>query len=587
MKKKLSFLLCLILIFSLTGCSLLEQLTCEHAYEFSSKVDSTCSKAGYEVSKCNKCGREKKTSIPIIPHDFTSSVVEPTCSSGGYTLNVCKVCGEEKKTNKVDPLPHNYQTTVVEPTCTTGGYSENVCTTCGHKSEDNQVEALGHTFSEWEITSEPTDVKDGVKQRKCLVCGHTEKEQILSKSYIDLTYVKESFDGSVTHDCNNFAELSHVFNLAVVNLSTTLTCNVYEIENFNTLLDDLVKNCDAPYDYRVSANLSGNVLTINFTYNNEPTLKTNNIAYTQYQSFNYNPIVKTRGDNYDDFKINNSSYTFYVSTTDQLHYALERGAKPIIKEGSNAEVVYEKAKSVLREIISDDMTDVQKVKAIHDWLVMNVVYDDDLLKLLYGGSTNLKKYNGFYLEGVFLDNKAVCEGISKAFTVMCNIEGIPCVSVEGIQTGNPDGAGHAWNKVYVDGKWYIADATSDGTIIGGEFEVLSYKYFLISEEEFKVKYTGTNRTNIICNSTYDIYTNMSFTYNEANHDYVISSQEELNNLIAYVYSNTNTNITVEFKLAFDYGNEVTDEISKAYKANNISAKYSYVDNKNLFMLIKK
>ena len=336
MKKKLSLILSLILLFSLTGCSILEQLSCEHAYEFYSKVDSTCSKAGYEVSKCNKCGKEKKTTIPVIEHSFESSVVNPTCSSGGYTLNVCKVCGKEEKTNKVDALPHNYQTTVVEATCTTAGYTKNVCTNCGHKSEDNQVEALGHSFSEWEITSEPTDVKDGVKERTCQVCGHSEKEYILSKSYIDLTYVKESFDSSVTHDCNSFAELSYKFNLAVVNLATTLTCNIYEVENFDTLLDELVNNCDAPYAYRVSASLSGNVLTINFTYDDEPTLKTSNIAYTQYQSFNYNPIVKTRSDNYDDFKINNSSYTFNVSTTDQLHYALERGAKPIIKEGSNA-----------------------------------------------------------------------------------------------------------------------------------------------------------------------------------------------------------------------------------------------------------
>lgn len=549
MKKKLIFSLCFIMLLSLTSCTFLEQLTCEHEYEFSSRVESTCSKAGYELSKCDKCGKEKKTRLPLLEHEFDKSVVEQTCTTPGYT---------------------NY-----------------VCSRCGYNYTDNKVDALGHSFNEWVIISEPSDLKDGVKERVCSVCNFSEQEYILSTSYIDLTYVKEPFNIGVVYKCDNFDELSYIFNLAVVNLSNTLTCNVYEFEDFNTLLKQLIDNCDVSYSYSVDASLSGRLLTINFNYIAEPTLKTSNIAYVQYQSLNYNPITKSRSDDYDSFEINNSLYTFNVKTTDQLHYALERGVKPIIKEGSNAQLVYEKAKMVLRQIISDDMNDFQKVKAIHDWLVMNVVYDDELLKLLPTGQTNLQNYNGFYLEGVFLDNKAVCEGISKAFTVMCNIEGIPCVTIEGYQTQNPSGPGHAWNKVYVDGKWYIVDVTSDGTIISNTFEVLSYKYFLVKEEDYKVRYTQKNSDTIECNNTYDIYSNMMFSYKQNTYDYVITSQSELNMLVGYFYSNTNTNYTVEFKLAFDYGDSILDEIKSAYSANHLYSSYSYIDNGNIFMLIKK
>lgn len=61
-------------------------------------------------------------------------------------------------------------------------------------------------------------------------------------------------------------------------------------------------------------------------------------------------------------------------------------------------------------------------------------------------------------------------------TLMCGIEGLPCVRVTGDE--------HAWNKVYVDGKWYISDATFGDTIIlkdDGAYSVLTHAYFLTSE----------------------------------------------------------------------------------------------------------
>lgn len=547
--KKLFIFLTLFLIFILTSCDILDQLTCEHTYTVTSVVDSTCSKPGHEIKTCSKCGKEKKSILKLLEHDYEINIIKPSCDIEGYTQSTCKVCG--------------------------------------HSQKNDYVDELGHDFGDWEIIKEATEVTDGIKVRRCNRCDYSENEYITSTSYIDLTYVKETYDYKLTYDCKNFEELSYIFNLAVINLAPTLTCNVYDISDFNTLLNSLVDNCDAPYSYHVGANLKGDELKITFTYEDEPTLKTPNVAYSQNSSLNYIQTTNKRSETYDEFKINNSLYTFNVTTSEQLHYALERGVRPIIEKDSNAKVVYEKAKEVLREIINDDMTDLEKVKAIHDWIVINVVYDEDLLNMVYSNATDLNKYNGFHLEGVFLDKKAVCEGISKAVTVMCNIEGIPCVSVEGYQTENPNGAGHAWNKVYINGKWYILDATSDGTIIGGKFEVLSYKYFLISESEYSKKYIGTNRTNIVCNDIIDIYETMTFNYNNNLYDYVIESQEELNILVAYLYSKQISNCTVEFELKFDYGDSILDEIGNAYRTNKISTAYSYVDNGSIFMLIRK
>lgn len=42
-------------------------------------------------------------------------------------------------------------------------------------------------------------------------------------------------------------------------------------------------------------------------------------------------------------------------------------------------------------------------------------------------------YESFYIEGVLTDTDylAVCDGMSKTFSLLCNIEGIPCVRVIG------------------------------------------------------------------------------------------------------------------------------------------------------------
>ena len=58
----------------------------------------------------------------------------------------------------------------------------------------------------------------------------------------------------------------------------------------------------------------------------------------------------------------------------------------------------------------------EKIKAIHDYIIMSTIYDNELLLKTMYGEENLNNYKGFYLEGVLLDKKAVCEGISKTFT---------------------------------------------------------------------------------------------------------------------------------------------------------------------------
>lgn len=536
-------------VFLCNSCEFLNQLTCNHQYKVISEESATCSSYGKITKECELC--------------------------------------QKVVTEKTDKLPHNYKSEVVKPDCVNQGYTNNVCLDCGHNEKNNYVDALGHDFSDWVIVQQPNDVTDGIKERVCKTCEFVEKEYVMSKNYADLSVIKEEFDPNNRYDCNSYEEILAKFNAAVLYMSNKLSVLIkYDEKDLKGLLNRLVNDCSVNFSLAVDATMTGSLITFNFKYDDFASRTTSQAKYVQYDSFNVTTYDKKREDNFDDFKINNSSLTYEVFSSEQLHYVLEKGVRPVCKKGSQAEKVYNEAKKVLRNIINDDMSDAQKVKAINDYLVMNVVYDGLLLDMAYQNYSKLVEYNGFYLEGVFFDKKAVCEGISKAFTVLCNIEGIPCVSVVGYDKSNPKGVGHAWNKVYVNGGWYIADATSNGVIANEQFEIMTYSYLLTSEEYFSEKYIGTNYTDLSCNEIYNVYALSTYTHDNVVYDLSIDSIDELKFMLEEFYKVNSSPITVEFYATFDFGTSLTDEINDALSRIGISANYSYIDNKEYFVLIR-
>ena len=207
---------------------------------------------------------------------------------------------------------------------------------------------------------------------------------------------------------------------------------------------------------------------------------------------------KNRPEDYS-FAIDKKERKVAVEYSDELYLAVQNGVKPLPKAGSAAQVVYEQARSVLRSICTDDMTDVQKAHAIYDWIMWTVTYDTPAT-LINSGS---EKHAAYYLEGVFGDGKtpiggvayspySVCDGISKAYSLMCNMEGIPCVRVVG-RAGKDlrSAGGHAWNKVFVNGAWYFVDCTwgdshATFSLTGGaakEYELAMHSYLFLTDAQ--------------------------------------------------------------------------------------------------------
>lgn len=126
--------------------------------------------------------------------------------------------------------------------------------------------------------------------------------------------------------------------------------------------------------------------------------------------------------------------------------------------------------AILKSIIKAGMNDHEKVKAIHDWVVLNLKYDTTL--------TKYTAYDGLYT------GSTVCQGYSLLTHKLLKEAGIENKIVEGTaySPDNPKGQLHAWNLVLLDGKWYHMDTTWDDPVPDRPNEV-SYTYYLRTDKQ--------------------------------------------------------------------------------------------------------
>ncbi len=102
------------------------------------------------------------------------------------------------------------------------------------------------------------------------------------------------------------------------------------------------------------------------------------------------------------------------------------------------------------------MSEYEREKIIHDFLVKTVVYDEG--ELTVSAPQNDEAYN---VLGPLLKKCAVCWGIACAFKLMCDYFHVKSIVVTGNVVPQPSTAGHAWNIVMLDGETYHVDVTWD------------------------------------------------------------------------------------------------------------------------------
>ncbi len=114
------------------------------------------------------------------------------------------------------------------------------------------------------------------------------------------------------------------------------------------------------------------------------------------------------------------------------------------------------------------------VKAIHDYLVNTLTYDPFTAASEAAYEKASEQYK-LQHNRILACKYGVCQDYAELFQEMCLRAGIPCEFVAG-SAGGP----HAWNRVYLDGKWSYVDCTWDDPI--SKKPVLRYDYYLVGPD---------------------------------------------------------------------------------------------------------
>ncbi len=134
-----------------------------------------------------------------------------------------------------------------------------------------------------------------------------------------------------------------------------------------------------------------------------------------------------------------NSYTFYYSDT--TGYMLEFEPDLLDQEKYDRMLYEQRIAEILSICVREGMSDWQIALSIHDYLIVNCVYDEAL---------ELKTGYDLLVKG-----STVCSGYAALYQDLLLRCGIPCLQV------HSEPMEHVWNLVQLDGQWYHVDVTWD------------------------------------------------------------------------------------------------------------------------------
>lgn len=128
--------------------------------------------------------------------------------------------------------------------------------------------------------------------------------------------------------------------------------------------------------------------------------------------------------------------------------------------------------SELKRMLRPGMSADEKVKAVHDWVVKRLAYDE-----------SLRRYTAYE---ALRYGRAVCQGYALLTYKMLTAAGIPARIVEGkVASGD-----HAWNLVLLGGRWYHMDTTWDDPLPDRPGKA-SYAYYLKTDAQMRADHSWT------------------------------------------------------------------------------------------------
>lgn len=219
-------------------------------------------------------------------------------------------------------------------------------------------------------------------------------------------------------------------------------------------------------------------------------MKTAYNTLDKYINLDYSEGFTVYGDNEDDFLNVLEAYeidhpeVFWLDASTRYSYIEGEGSYQVFLtftlEGDKLKKAKQNLEAKVGGILNDmpeSATDYELELYINDYLIDNCEYD----------KKNAQRHNAY---GALVDGKAVCDGYSKAFQLLCNRIGLECVGIEGtavdFNVANGESSdGHMWNCVKIGGEWYHVDVTWNDS---GD-HIQHYLYLNLTTEEIANDHT--------------------------------------------------------------------------------------------------
>ncbi len=176
-------------------------------------------------------------------------------------------------------------------------------------------------------------------------------------------------------------------------------------------------------------------------------------------------------DNPEYFYVKSNLSYFYSTATGVLQsivpqYSFNASEIPGLAEKFNSAV------NTAMSLIDESMSDIDKLIALHDFIVLNAEYDIETYE-----THNNNHPTSFTAYGVLVEGMGVCQSYTLAYSLLLKLADIE------VSTVQSSSLSHIWNIVKINGNWYHIDVTWDDPTFDKK-GLVTYKYFLASDAEF-------------------------------------------------------------------------------------------------------
>ncbi len=202
------------------------------------------------------------------------------------------------------------------------------------------------------------------------------------------------------------------------------------------------------------------------------TINSGDDSYSFYCKYNdcINDVSKLIEDNEIISDINNFVHPFNSFSTININVESTGRVTIKTKKVYNSEeinFITNYINDFIESNINNSMTDYDKIKVFHDFIINNTIYDENFNK-----ETAKDPYTAYNL---ITTGKSICGGYSDIMSIYLNIIGI-----QNYKITSPN---HVWNLIKLDNKWYHLDSTWDDPVASDGKQYLLHNFFLISTDE--------------------------------------------------------------------------------------------------------